>query len=172
MIRRPLEDQARRRAVFQAGVVYRCRPGSGGSQHRPLLGSRRHQKTEFNDLDWTVGVKLGHDRSGCYWLLDMVRARANPGDIERLLAQYCRARPQKRAHRVRQGSGASWQDRGTPPVRALSRFTVTPAPESGDKLTRFGPFRSQRQAGNVKIQRGSWNEDLFRLGASCTACCR
>ena len=91
MIRRPLEDQARRRAVFQAGVVYRCRPGSGGSQHRPLLGSRRHQKTEFNDLDWTVGVKLGHDRSGCYWLLDMVRARANPGDIERLLAQYCRA---------------------------------------------------------------------------------
>ena len=48
-------------------------------------------------------------------------------------------------------------------MRALSRFTVTPAPESGDKLTRFGPFRSQRQAGNVKIRRGSWNEDLFRV---------
>ena len=43
------------------------------------------EKTEFNDPDWTVGVKLGRDRSGGYWLLDMVRARANPGDVEQLL---------------------------------------------------------------------------------------
>ena len=41
-------------------------------------------------------------------------------------------------------------------MRALSRFWVTPAPESGDKLTRFGPFSSQCRAGNVKIRRGSW----------------
>ena len=48
-------------------------------------------------------------------------------------------------------------------VRALSGYTVTPAPESGDKLTRFGPFSSQSRAGNVKILRGPWNEDLFRV---------
>ena len=48
-------------------------------------------------------------------------------------------------------------------VRALSGFTVTPASESGDKLTRFGPFSSQCRAGNVKIRRGSWNEELFRV---------
>ena len=40
---------------------------------------------------------------------------------------------------------------------------MTPATESGDKLTRFGPFSSQCRAGNVKILRGSWNEDLFRV---------
>jgi hypothetical protein len=40
---------------------------------------------------------------------------------------------------------------------------VTPAPESGDKLTRFGPFSSQCRAGNVKIRRGTWNEELFRV---------
>jgi hypothetical protein len=40
---------------------------------------------------------------------------------------------------------------------------VTPAPESGDKLTRFGPFSSQCRAGNVKIRRGAWNEELFRV---------
>jgi len=34
-------------------------------------------------------------------------------------------------------------------VRALSGSTVAPAPESGDKLTRFGPFSSQCRAGNV-----------------------
>src|SRR5262249_36241002 len=48
-------------------------------------------------------------------------------------------------------------------VRALSGFTVRPATESGDKLTRFGPFSSHSRAGNVEIQRGSWNEDLFRV---------
>ena len=47
--------------------------------------------------------------------------------------------------------------------RALSGFTVRPATESGDKLTRFGPFSSQCRAGNVKIRRGSWNEELFRI---------
>jgi hypothetical protein len=48
-------------------------------------------------------------------------------------------------------------------VRALSNFTVRPATESGDKRTRFGPFSSQCRAGNVKIPRGLWNEDLLRV---------
>jgi hypothetical protein len=34
------------------------------------------------DPDWTVGIKLGRDKSGGFWLLDMVRGRANPGDCE------------------------------------------------------------------------------------------
>src|SRR6202011_1256119 len=43
------------------------------------------EKTELSDPDWTVGIKLGRDRNGGYWLLDVVRRRANPGDVERLL---------------------------------------------------------------------------------------
>src|SRR5256714_2822077 len=43
------------------------------------------EKTELNDPDWTVGIKLGRDRNGGYWLLDVLRGRANPGDVERLL---------------------------------------------------------------------------------------
>jgi hypothetical protein len=48
-------------------------------------------------------------------------------------------------------------------VRALSSFTARAAAESGDKLTRFGPFSSQCRAGNVKFLRGPWNEELFRV---------
>jgi phage terminase large subunit-like protein len=29
------------------------------------------EKTEFNDPDWTIGIKLGRDRNRGYWLLDM-----------------------------------------------------------------------------------------------------
>ena len=43
------------------------------------------EKIEFNDPDWTVGVKLGRDQNGGYWLLDVVRGRANPGDVDTLL---------------------------------------------------------------------------------------
>jgi hypothetical protein len=32
-----------------------------------------------------------------------------------------------------------------------------------DKLTRFEPFSAQCRAGNVKIRRCPWNEDLFRV---------
>jgi predicted phage terminase large subunit-like protein len=93
----------------------------------------------------------------------MVRGRANPGDVERLVlntaTQY--------GNRVRIGFGRDPGQAGKSQahhlVRALSGFTATPAPESGDKLTRFGPFGSQCRAGNVKILRGAWNEELFRV---------
>ena len=103
----------------------------------------------------------GTAATGC---LDMVRARANPGDVERLLRQHRRAGRQA----GRASGSARIRDRPARARRCIwcarsSGFTVTPAPESGDKLTRFGPFSSQCRAGNVKIRRGSWNEELFRV---------
>ena len=49
------------------------------------------------------------------------------------------------------------------PSPAGARDERLHATESGDKLTRFGPFSSQCRAGNVKTLRGPWNEDLFRV---------
>src|SRR6201988_1641270 len=121
------------------------------------------EKTEFNDPDWTVGIKLGRDQNGVYWLLDMVRGRANPGDVYKLLLNTAT----QDGKRVRIGFGKDPGQAGKSQalhlVRAFSGFTVAPTPESGDKLTRFGPFSSQCRAGNVKILRGRWNEDLFRV---------
>ena len=121
------------------------------------------EKTEFNDPDWTVGIKLGRDRSGGYWLLDMVRQRANPGDVEKLLLNTAIHDGKKVRIGFGRDPGQAGKSQAHHLVRALSGFTVGPAPESGDKLTRFGPFSSQCRAGNVKIRRGSWNEELFRV---------
>ena len=121
------------------------------------------EKTEFNDPDWTVGVKLGRDRSGNYWVLDMVRARANPGDVEQLLLNTATQDGKRVTIGFGQDPGQAGKSQAQHLVRALSGFTVRPATESGDKLTRFGPFSSQCGAGNVKIRRGSWNEELFRV---------
>jgi len=121
------------------------------------------EKTEFNDPDWTVGIKLGRDRNGGFWVLGMVRARANPGDVDRLLLNTATQDGKPVRIGFGQDPGQAGKSQALHLVRALSGFTVTPAPESGDKLTRFGPFSSQCRAGNVKILRGAWNEDLFRV---------
>jgi predicted phage terminase large subunit-like protein len=121
------------------------------------------EKTELNDPDWTVGIKLGRDRNGGYWLLDVVRARANPGDVERLLLDTASKDGKPVKIGFGQDPGQAGKTQALYLVRALSGFTVRPASESGDKLTRFGPFSSQCRAGNVKILRGPWNEDLCRV---------
>jgi predicted phage terminase large subunit-like protein len=121
------------------------------------------EKTELNDPDWTVGIKLGRDNNGGYWLLDMVRGRANPGDVERLLLDTA-ARDGKRVSiGFGQDPGQAGKSQALHLTRALSAFTVTPVTEGGNKLTRFGPFSSQCRAGNMKILRGPWNEELFRV---------
>ena len=91
----------------------------------------------------------------------MVRRRANPGDIEKLLLDTA-AQDSKRV-RIGFGKdpGQAEKTQAFHLVRALSGFTVAPAAESGDKLTRFGPFNSQCRAGNVKIRRGTWNEESW-----------
>jgi predicted phage terminase large subunit-like protein len=121
------------------------------------------EKTELNDPDWTVGIKLGRDRNGGYWLLDVVRGRANPGDVERLLINTAAQDGKRVTIGFGQDPGQAGKSQALHLVRAFSAFTVRPAIESGDKLTRFGPFSSQCRADNVKIVRGSWNEELFRV---------
>src|SRR6202007_922852 len=113
--------------------------------------------------DWTVGIKLGRDKNRGYWLLDMVRKRANPGDVEKLLLNTATQDGKRVRIGFGQDPGQAGKSQALHLVRALSGFTVAPAPESGDKLTRFGPFSSQCRAENVKIRRGPWNEELFRV---------
>jgi predicted phage terminase large subunit-like protein len=121
------------------------------------------EKTEFNDPDWTVGIKLGRDRNGGYWLLDMVRRRANPGDIEKLLQDTAVLDGQRVRIGFGKDPGQAGKSQALHLVRALSGFTVVSVLESGDKLTRFGPFSAQCRASNVKIRRGPWNEELFHV---------
>src|SRR6201997_5212764 len=45
------------------------------------------EKTEFNDPDWTVGIKLGRDSNGGFWVLDGARA-GQPGRRRKTVAHY------------------------------------------------------------------------------------
>jgi predicted phage terminase large subunit-like protein len=92
-----------------------------------------------------------------------VRVQANLGDVERLILNTAAQDGKKVTIGFGQNPGQAGKSQAQHLVRALSGFTVRPITESGDKLTRFGPFSSQCLAGNVKILRGLWNEDLCRV---------
>ncbi len=121
------------------------------------------EKTELNDPDWIVGLKLGRDKKGGHWLLDTVRGRPNPGDVERLLLDTAARDGQQVGVGFGKDPGQAGKSQALHLMRAMRGFNVASAAESGDKLTRFGPFSSQCRAGNVKILRGLWNEDPFRV---------
>ena len=161
---RQLEDPAGRRALFQSEWCAVVDEVPAKLDHIARYWDlAATEKTEFNDPDWTVGIKLGRDRNGGYWLFDMVRQRANPGDIERLLLDTAMQDGKRVRIGFGQDPGQAGKSQAQHLVRALSGFTVNPASETGDKLTRFGPFSSQCRAGNVKIRQGCWNEELFRV---------
>ena len=87
------------------------------------------EKTEFNDPDWTVGIKLGRDRSGGYWVLDMVRRRANPATSR----NCCSIPPRKTANGC---ASASARIRGRPARAERSTWCVRSAASPWTRLRR------------------------------------
>jgi len=118
-------------------------------------------KTESNDPDWTVGVKLGRDDNGTYWVLHVERLRGNPGEVEQLLRNTASADGKAVRIGIPQDPGQAGKAQAAYLVRRLDGFAVTAKSESGDKVTRFGPFSAQARAGNIKLVRGAWNEDFL-----------
>ena len=115
------------------------------------------EKTELNDPDWTVGIKLGRDKNGGYWLLDMVRGRANPG--RSIVAQYRDAGRQAGPHRVRQGSGPGRQEPGAALGARVQRLHRSAYPREWRqahqvRTVQFAVPRRQREDPARPLERG------------------
>jgi hypothetical protein len=67
-----------------------------------------------------------------------------------MVARYRRARRQLGPHRVRPGPGRAGKSQSLHLVRALSGFTVSPAPQGGDNLMRFGATQLALPGGQCK----------------------
>ncbi len=127
-------------------------------------------KTETNDPDWTSAVKIGRADDGRYFILDHRRIRATPAGVERFLANTAAEDGADVEIALPQDPGQAGKSQAAAFVRALDGYTVRASPESGDKITRFGPFSAQAEAGNVFVLRAPWNETwLSSLEAFPTA---
>ena len=120
------------------------------------------EKTDENDPDWTVGVKLGRDRqTGIYYWLDTVRIRKTPHGVKQQLRQTAELDTPLTRIGLPQDPGQAGKSQAQDLVLHLTGFAVRTRSERGDKIVRFGPFSAQCQAGNVRALRGAWNEAAF-----------
>ena len=118
-------------------------------------------KTETNDPDWTCGTKMGRTPDGRYVVMDHVRDRLTPAEVERLLLNTASADGPSVEVSLPQDPGSAGKSLAFAQVKALAGYTVRASPETGDKQTRFGPFSAQAEAGNVMVLRGAWNDQWF-----------
>jgi predicted phage terminase large subunit-like protein len=120
------------------------------------------EKTDSNDPDWTVGLKLSGTRAGgVYYVTDVVRMRESPGKVETAILNTASADGKSVRIGLPQDPGQAGKSQAETFIRKLVGYTVAADRETGDKVTRFGPFSAQCEAGNVKFLRAAWNLTLF-----------
>ena len=81
----------------------------------------------------------------------------------RIVAQYRQARRQPGPHRVRPEPGQAGKSQALHLVRASAASPFRQPRGVATTLTRLGPLSSPCRAGNVKILRGAWSVELFRI---------
>lgn len=119
-------------------------------------------KTENNDPDWTCGTKIGRMPDGRFIVADHIAFRGGPAEVERtvkLTAQNTDGVAVRIA--IPQDPAQAGKSQAFAFARLLEGFTVRFKSIGGDKITRFGPFSAQAEAGNVVVLRGAWNERWF-----------
>ncbi len=122
------------------------------------------KKTEINDPDWTVGVKLGYAPSTkFYYLVNAVRTRESPGAVKTLVRSMATTDGRECQIFLKQDPGQAGKSQFADMVSWLDGYTVQGNVVTGDKVTNFNPFSSQAEHHNVKILRGFNQECLQSL---------
>jgi len=120
---------------------------------------------EGNDPDWTVGTLMGRVKTAPdgyhFYVIDRVKFRGTPLEVERSIMNTAAADGKKVRVSLPQDPGQAGKSQAQRFTSMLAGYLVSAAPESGDKVTRFGPFSAQCEAGNVSVVRAPWNDDWY-----------
>jgi len=124
------------------------------------------EKTEGNDPDLSVGIKMARQRStGIYYLCDARYGFFSPAKGDAAIRNTATADGFDCRIGVPQDPGQAGKSQAQATIRDMDGYIISAKVESGDKVTRFGPFSAQVEAGNVKILEGFDEEVLRRLEA-------
>lgn len=119
------------------------------------------------DPDWTVGLKYSRTPAGVFYIEDVRRMRGTPQAVQAEIKTTAEADATKHGHAgavtilLAQDPGQAGVVDIDALVRLLAKFDVRAIRETGEKVTRMRPASAQAEAGNIKVVRAAWNEDLF-----------
>jgi len=148
-------------SLFRVSAIETMEAEPAGGQAVRAWDLAATKQTGTRDPDWTVGVKLKRLPDGRFVVLDVVRARGGPDDVERMIVNT--AHQDGRGVRISlpQDPGQAGKTQVLYLTRKLTGFTVESSPETGDKATRAAPVASQVNVGNLSIVRGAWNRPFL-----------
>lgn len=109
------------------------------------------------DPDWTVGIKLMREPGGRFVVLDVVRLRGGPHEVEAAIVSTAERDGKGVAIRLPQDPGQAGKSQAQYLGVKLAGYRVTAVRETGDKATRAGPVAAQANMGNVAMVRAAWN---------------
>ena len=120
------------------------------------------KKTENNDPDFTVGLRLAKDNNGIFYICDIVRLQESPLQVQNAIKNTASQDGYITRIGIEQDPGQAGVSEVDLLIRMLAGFNVKPYKATKDKVTRASPVSAQAEAGNIRVLRGNWNEDFFR----------
>lgn len=113
------------------------------------------------DPDATAAVLIGRTPDGRYIVADCRTIQETPAGVERFIRNIASDDGSGTTISLPQDPGQAGKSQVKALTLMLSGYTVRSSAETGDKVTRFGPFSAQAEAGNVDVFRGAWNDAWF-----------
>lgn len=111
-----------------------------------------------SDPDWTVGLKMGRDDSGFFYVEDVVRTRDSAHNIERAILSTAQQDGASVEISLSQDPGQAGKAQISHLTRMLAGYVVRAERETGPKEVRATPFAAQVEGGNVKLVKAAWND--------------
>lgn len=110
---------------------------------------------------YTAGVLVAY-HEGVTYIEDVKRGQWSAFEREKIIKQTAEidaaTHPNVKVY-IEQEPGSGGKESAESTIANLAGFSVYADRPTGDKDTRMEPFAAQSEANNVKIVRGSWNED-------------
>ena len=107
--------------------------------------------------DFSVGVLMGLDGQGRFWIVDVTRGQWSPDERNERMRQTARVDGESVSIRLPQDPGQAGKEQAQALIRMLAGYSVKAISVSGDKQVRADPLAAQLNAGNVLLLRAPWN---------------
>ena len=114
------------------------------------------------DPDYTVGLKLGLTETKEIIVLDIVRLRATPGEVEQKIAETAKLDGFATMIALPKDPGQAGTAQVAYLTRSLLGYKIDATAETGSKPQRAMPAAAQMDAGNVLLLTGPWNLSFMR----------
>lgn len=120
------------------------------------------KKTDSNDPDYTVGIKIEKDVNNIIYITDMVRIQESPLGVQTVIKNTASRDGVSVKIGLEEDPGQAGVSEAQHLTRVLQGYSVKRNRVTKDKVTRSLPVSAQAEAGNIKVIRAKWNEDFFR----------